>query len=158
MTMLSSILIGLSVFAVGLFCGLMFTLVFIMQMKWNRQTGSEYMTDIQPFLEVAKGHWVIQIVMFTVILAPIGAAIALDGTASAITPALIWAGTIIFMIGVFGVTIALNFPVYDAMMSMSAEQPSDEWPQLRQRFFALNLSRMIASGISFLAFITVLIV
>ncbi|MGF1505994.1 MAG: anthrone oxygenase family protein [Anaerolineae bacterium] len=153
MTPTGIIALAVSVLAAGLFSGLMFTLIFLMQLKWDRQTAAEYFTDIQPFLEVGKGNRVIALVLFVGLLAPIPALLGTGDLQTGAVTLLILTGMIIFGLGALGVTVVLNLPTYHAIMSLNPQSPDDSWQTLKQRFFRLNLMRFIASFVALLLFV-----
>jgi uncharacterized membrane protein len=65
---------------------------------------------------------------------------------------------IVFAVGPLGVTVILNLPTYDALMSLDAGQPAEHWVELRRRFYHLNLLRFISSTTAFILMISSLIV
>lgn len=150
----TAVTLGVSIFATGLFSGMMGMLVFVMQLKWDRQSASAYVADIQPFLAVAKGHPLIRAVLFAGLLAPLFAALSLSGHQPG-SAMLVLLGWLIFGAGVVGVTMRLNLPVYTALLVLDRAAPAADWRDLRRRFFHLNLTRMIASLIAFILFIIV---
>ncbi|NDJ59861.1 MAG: DUF1772 domain-containing protein [Chloroflexi bacterium] len=153
MTTIGIVSLGISVLATGLFAGLMFTLIFLMQLKWNRQTAAEYIVDIQPFLEVGKGNRVIGFLLFVGLLAPVPALLGATAVTQSAVNVLLLVGMVVFGLGALGVTVVLNLPTYHAIMSLDAQAPADNWGDLRRRFYQLNLTRFLASFSAFALFI-----
>jgi len=142
-----------SVAAAGLFTGLMMTLVVLMEDTWNQQEPTDSIRALQTFLTVAKGHPVITVVTFAGVLLPLLALILLWQMEN--TPALILTGVgfVVFTLGVLGVTVRLNLPLYEVLMGLDTESPADDWQESRKRFYWLNRVRGVASGAAFLLFL-----
>lgn len=157
MATLGVLALGTTLLAMGLFSGLMFSLIVLLQPKWNQQTASEYITDIQPFLKVGKGNTLVAVALFTGILAPVLALLSNTG-AETIVNVLVLLGTVVFVTGAFGITVALNLPTYNAIMRLDAAQPTDDWVTLRQRFYRLNLARFLSSTMAFVLLIAAVII
>lgn len=157
MTILGVIALAVSLLTMGLFSGLMFSLVVLLQPKWDQQTAFEYITDIQPFLKVGKGNPMVMLVLFVGLLAPIPALLT-DNVLTTEVSGLVLLSLIVFAVGPLGVTVVLNLPTYTALLSLDAGQPAEQWADLRRRFYHLNLLRFIASTTAFILMISALIV
>lgn len=158
MSIVTVVVLGMSVMACGLFSGLMFSLIALLQPKWEQQTATEYITDIQPFLKVGKGNPAVSTVLFVGLFAPIPALIGVWD----VEPNGVWwlmlVGWIVFSGGALGITVFFNLPTYTALMALDANSPAENWEALRRRFYYLNLSRFAASTTAFLLFIMTMVV
>ena len=156
MALLGVISLAVGLLAMGLFSGLMFSLVVLLQPKWDQQSAAEYITDIQPFLKVGKGNPIVAGVLFVGLLAPLPALLT-NETVSAEVNIFILVSLIVFTVGPLGVTVILNLPTYNAIMSLDAGKPAEYWVDLRRRFYRLNLLRFIASTTAFVLLITAVV-
>ena len=73
MALLGIISLAVGLLTMGLFSGLMFSLIVLLQPKWDQQSAAEYITDIQPFLKVGKGNPIVAGGLFVGLLAPLPA-------------------------------------------------------------------------------------
>jgi uncharacterized membrane protein len=142
----------------GLFSGMMFALVFLLQPTWNRQSAAEYVADIQPFLRVGKGNRAVSLILFLGLAAPFPAAIGTFAAGQTARAVLIAAGWLVFALGALGVTAVFNLPTYNAIMALDARAPDTRWASLRQRFHWLNLARLLASFAAFVSWLVALVV
>lgn len=147
----------LSIVALGLFAGLMMTLVIVMERMWRALEAPSYVEAMQTFLPAAKGDPVIATLTMLPFLAPIIALILLaragDAASTQFTATLV--GTI-FAVGPFVVTLRLNFPIYQTIMGWKAGTTPNNWQDIRQRFFMLNLIRMSLALAGMLCFLLAL--
>lgn len=108
---------ALTIITTGLFSGLMMTLVIILQKQWLSMSRSEYYFNFQGFLKVAKGNAPVTVLTLFSFLVPL-----LFGILSIIEKkwalgfSLILAG-MFFLTGCFVVTMKLNFPIYNKVIS-----------------------------------------
>jgi uncharacterized membrane protein len=158
MTPLATYSLALGIVCVGLFSGLMFALVVLLQPKWNLESAAEYITDIQPFLKVSKGNRFVTLTLFMGLFAPIPAFLSVNGAENSIVGTLILIGLIVFGIGALGVTVALNLPTYAALMRLDVQAISPTWTALRRRFYHLNLIRFLMSVTAFALLVAALAV
>lgn len=154
--MITAFFLALSILAVGLFSGLMYALVFLMQLKWDRQSAAEYIADIQPFLRVGKGNRTVALTLFVGLLAPIPALLNAYIVEQPVVAVLILLGLVVFGLGALAVTVGLNLPTYTALMSLDVRRPSRNWEDLRRRFYHLNLVRFLGSVTAFALFVAAL--
>lgn len=155
MTTVATLSLALATLCVGLFGGLMFSLVVLLQPKWDRQSAAEYVADIQPFLEAGKGNRAVALTLFAGLLAPVPTLLG-AATAEPLIFVLVLLGLAVFGLGALGVTVALNLPMYTALMGLDARSPSEDWKDLRRRFYRLNLTRFVASLTAFALFVAAL--
>lgn len=147
------VLYGLGVLSTGLFAGLMMTLVFLLQRQWGAQDKVSYVTGFRQFLLAAKGHPLITLLTFISFIAPSVLAVlayqsgrVLDGTLFVLAAA-------IFFLGCFVVTVFLNLPIYNTVISWERESDYGAWHEVRRRFFTLNVIRFASALASFLLMI-----
>ncbi|MGC3952967.1 MAG: DUF1772 domain-containing protein [Propionicimonas sp.] len=130
-----------AVVSIGLFAGLMFALVFPLHRHWSAQRPAEY-ADLRGFLLAAKGHPVITVLTFGSFLLPgVLALVEPDGTAKLLYAL---AGGV-FLLGCFGVTLLLNFPIYQEVIGWSTEPTASDWDRVRMRFLVVNVIRFAAA-------------
>lgn len=144
--MLQDILINLSIVSSGLFCGLIMTLVFILQKQWVLLDDETYKNTFRLFLKVAKNHWLITIFTLYSFIVPI--TIGLMNTQTVNGLMYLIAG-IIFFIGCILVTVKFNFTLYDRVMNHSNDKLKDV-SEIKQRFYVLNIVRFSSSLLTFL--------
>lgn len=142
--------IALTTLSIGLFAGVMLTLVVILQRQWDRQDQATYVPAFRSFLRVAKGNPVIAALTFAGFLGPFGLAAQAYGVGS--PDRALWFGGAgaVFLIGCLGVTLRLNFPIYDRAMGWQTADDAQGWQEVRRRFFALNGVRLGAACATFL--------
>jgi uncharacterized membrane protein len=139
----------LSVLCVGLFAGLMMTLVVIMHKHWSKLEGKEYVFYFKGFLMIAKGNPFISLLTFGSFLIPLTlgvVCILLNNTLSGIL--FLFAGAIFFL-SCFLVTMKLNFPIYNKVIGWTGINDATDWKNVRYRFFILNIIRMSGAILSF---------
>ena len=156
MTLPCVISLAVGLLTMGLFSGLMFSLIVLLQPKWDQQSAAEYITDIQLFLKVGKGNPIVAVVLLVGLLAPLPGLLT-NETLSAEFNILILVSLIVFAVGPLGVTVILNLPTYNAIMSLDAGKPAEYWVSLRRRFHYLNLLRFITSTTAFVLLITAVV-
>lgn len=141
---------ALTIITTGLFSGLMMTLVIILQKQWLSLSRSEYYSNFQGFLKVAKGNALVTVLTLFSFLVPL-----LFGILSIIEKkwalgfSLILAG-MLFLTGCFVVTMKLNFPIYNKVISWRSESEATDWEDTRRRFYVLNIIRFISATLSFI--------
>jgi uncharacterized membrane protein len=140
----------LSLLSLGLFAGVMLALVAILQRQWALQSREDYVPYFRSFLLVAKGNPIISVLTFAGFLGPFGMSVyALSN--QALTQGVFYAcAGLTFLIGCLGVTLRLNFPIYDQVTQWVTPEAALEWASVRNRFFRLNLIRLGAAIAAFL--------
>ncbi|MBZ0290545.1 MAG: DUF1772 domain-containing protein [Anaerolineae bacterium] len=130
-----------SIIACGLFAGLMLTLVVLLERMWRALPVTGYIQAMQSFLPVAKGNPIITVITLLPIVAPIPALLALNA-ASARTPFILASIGLLLACGPLLVTLRFNFPIYDTMMGWQTDPLPQDWQQMGNRFFRMNLIRL----------------
>ncbi|MCU0499819.1 MAG: DUF1772 domain-containing protein [Anaerolineae bacterium] len=138
---------------VGWFSGLMFSLVFLLQPKWDRQSASDYLRDLQPFLAVGKGNHAVSAILFIGLLAPLPTVFTWPAPSASLS----LIAVVIFGIAALGITIWGNLPLYTAFMALDPDHPDPSWSALRLRFYRLNLARWIGSSIALICLLLALL-
>ncbi|MGC4118653.1 MAG: DUF1772 domain-containing protein [Myxococcales bacterium] len=139
------VLHGVSVVTTGLFAGLMMTLVFIMHKQWLAQSRAEYWVQFQGFLRVAKGNGLVTVLTLYSFLVPLALSVHLLVQGAILRGALMGIAGLVFMLGCFVVTMALNFPIYNKVISWRSEADAVGWEEIRRRFHLLNCIRFASS-------------
>ena len=147
--MVLNFLLVISVLSVGLFSGLMMTLVFLLQRQWQGLNKSEYVIYFRSFLLVAKGNPLISVLTFLSFLLPIALGIIHILNSNLLKGTILLVSGIVFFIGCFIVTIRLNFPIYNKVISWDRKNDIADWEFIRKRFYILNIIRMSSSVLSF---------
>jgi hypothetical protein len=150
------ILLGLSIIASGLFTGLLVAVVALLQPTLKPLSASEFTVVMRHFLPVARKAPVNYALVLTPMLAP---AIVLGLTWDQMaTPlfSLILIGWLAFMAGPFLTSRFAAEPLYDVILGWTVQSPPPDWQVTRDRYFRLNLVRLIGSGLAFLLFLLAL--
>ena len=148
--MLIDTLLTLALLSIGLFAGLMMTLVVIMQRQWNMLEKEEYVRYFKGFLLIAKGNPIVTILTLASFVLPVAVGtthLILGNNYQGII--MIVAG-IVFFVGCFGVTMRLNFPIYAKVIGWENVESATDWQDVRRRFYILNFIRMISAIVSFI--------
>lgn len=148
------ILYNTAIVSTGLFAGLMMTLVFLLQKQWTTLDKEQWFYTFKTFLVAAKGHPLITVLTFAGFI-PAWWLGFLELTSNAVSSALFFASGTIFFVGCFLVTVALNLPIYDKVISWNSPVDASEWRSVQKRFFTLNLIRLISSLIAFILLLVV---
>ena len=144
---------ALAILTTGLFSGLMMTLVIILQKQWLLMNRSEYYSNFQGFLKVAKGNALITVLtLFSFLVPLLFGILSVIAKKWALGVSLILAG-MLFLIGCFVVTMKLNFPIYNKVASWRSENEATDWEDIRRRFYALNIIRFISATLSFIVLV-----
>jgi uncharacterized membrane protein len=149
-TSMNSMVYDISVVSVGLFAGLMMTLVFLLQRQWMKQQKNEYAQYFKQFLLVAKGHPLITLLSFTSFIGPLYLAIQSPSDTMAL-----WAAGLVFFVGCFVVTVFLNLPIYRRVIAWRTTADYANWKEVRMRFFILNIVRFVSALVSLVLLLSV---
>lgn len=146
----SNLFHALTIITTGLFSGLMMTLVFILQKQWLSMNRSQYYSNFQGFLKVAKGNALLTVLtLFSFLVPLLFGILAMVENKRALGSSLILAG-MLFLTGCFIVTMKLNFPIYNKVVSWRSENDATDWEDTRRRFYILNIIRFSSSTLSFI--------
>lgn len=148
--MLMNTMLMLALLSIGLFAGLMMTLVVVMQAHWSTLKKEEYVPSFKGFLQVAKGNATITVLTLASFLLPwvLGTIQLLSG--NTLPGALALLAGVVFFLGCFGVTMRLNFPIYNQVMGWQEAAAVTGWEEVSRRFYGLNVIRMTSAIVSFL--------
>ena len=131
----------------GLMAGLFFAFsTFIMQ-ALSRIPPEQGMAAMQQ-INVAVINPLFAIAFFgTALLCLVVIGLVLVGAAPA-SAALLLAGTLLYLVGVIGVTMAFNVPLNNALAATAATQAAEEWPRYVAAWLRWNHVRTVASVLS----------
>lgn len=147
------ILLGLSVIAAGLFTGLLVAVVALLQQTLKPLSASEFTTVMRHFLPIARKAPVNYALVLTPMLAPpVALALAWEQITSPLF-SLTLAGWLAFLLGPFFTSRFGAEPLYDVILAWSVQSPPADWRVFRERYFRLNLIRLIGSSLAFLFFL-----
>lgn len=133
------VIYNISIISIGLFAGLMMTLVFLLQRQWMKQQKDEYALYFKQFLLVAKGHPLVALLSFVSFIGPLYLAVQFPDTIA------LWAAGLIFFLGCFVVTVFLNLPIYRRVIAWKTTDDYASWQEVRARFFMLNIVRFASA-------------
>jgi len=142
-------LFALGLLSVGLFAGLMMTLVVIMQRQWESLGKNEYVPYFKGFLLTAKGNPVISLLTFTSFLLPWGMGTLQLLNGAALQGWISISAGVIFFGGCLLVTLWLNFPIYNKVIGWEHAEAATDWQEVRGRFYRLNVIRMSSALLTF---------
>lgn len=128
----------------------------IMRRYWIDAGQDDYVRSFRRFLVAAKGHPFISFLTLYSFLGPIVAAGLCMAGGEIARGTAIGAAGIVFLVGVFVVTMKLNFPIYNEVTTWDAAARPDNWKQIRERFNTLNLIRGASALFSFVMLIVAL--
>lgn len=138
----------LSIIFLGLFAGLMLSLITIVEKHWRDMDQATYSVEFKRFLTLAKGDPLITLLTLGSFIAPIALGIIELFSDNLINATMYLLGGIIFFCGSFLVTIFLNLPLYKKVSLWNSEITSNEMKSVKQRFFRLNLMRFSSALIA----------
>ncbi len=142
----------ISAFAAGLFFGLMFTFLVVIQRMLEPLSASEYARNMLNLIHGADNPPLVPLVVVAGMMAPLYALFRLRHAPRSMTWKLTFWGWLVFVVGVFAVTIILNVPINNQILSWNVQSPPADWQTLRDRWNALSYLRTPAAGLSFVLF------
>ena len=141
-----------SVIFTGLFTGLMFTFIVVIQRMLAPLSASDYTRIMQSLIHGADDPPLVPLVVVIGMVAPLVTLIKLrHARQSAVWKLTFW-GWLVFVVGVFIVTVGINAPINNQIVKWPVQSPPANWMELRDRWNSLNWIRTPASGVSFLLF------
>lgn len=138
-----------STLCVGLFSGLMMTLVVLMQQQWAKLRREEYVPYFKGFLTIAKGNPIISLITLGSFIIPVAMGVVALMRNAILPGILLLSAGLVFFLGCFLVTMKLNFPIYNKVIGWTESDDAADWEDVRARFFTLNLIRMSSAITSF---------
>jgi hypothetical protein len=127
--------------------------VALLQQTLKPLSASEFATVMRHFLPVArKAPANYALVLTPLLLPPVALALAWDQVASPWF-SLTLVGWLSFVFGPFLTSRFGAEPLYDVILGWPAQAPPADWQTIRERYFRLNLVRLIGSGSAFLLFL-----
>lgn len=141
-----------SVCFTGLFTGLMFTFIVVIQRMLAPLSASDYTRIMQSLIYGADDPPLVPLVVVIGMVAPLVTLIKLRHARQSTVWKLTFWGWLVFVVGVFIVTVGINAPINNQIVKWPVQSPPDNWMELRDRWNSLNWVRTPASGLSFLLF------
>ncbi|HEX2907655.1 MAG TPA: anthrone oxygenase family protein [Phototrophicaceae bacterium] len=153
------VLLALATLTSGIFTGLIFTMLDVMQPILNQQSGAEYTALMQNIISSGRRSRVVLVSLLGTILIAL-AALVLMVSQNQIKLAfwLTLAGWLAFVVGALGISRFAAEPLYDVIMGWKPSAPPADWPQYRQRWYQLNLMRGTGALAAFVLFLVALLV
>jgi len=146
-----------SVFFTGLFTGLMFTFIVVIQRMLAPLSASDYTRTMQSLIHGADDPPIVPAVVVIGMVAPLVTLVKLRHARRSTVWKLTFWGWLIFVVGVFGITIGINAPINNQIVKWPVQSPPADWMALRDRWNGLNWIRTPASGLSFVLFMLSLV-
>lgn len=147
------LLLGLSIIASGLFTGLLTAVVALLQQTLKPLSASEFTTVMRHFLPIARKAPVnYALVLTPMLVPPVVLVLAWDQMANPLF-GLTLVGWLAFLFGPFLTSRFGAEPLYDIILSWPVQSPPADWQIFRERYFRLNLIRLIGSSLAFLLFL-----
>ena len=142
-----------SVYFTGLFTGLMFTFLIVIQRMLAPLSASDYTRIMQSLIHGADDPPIVPAIVVIGMIAPLVTLISLRHARRSTVWKLTFWGWLIFVVGVFLITVGINAPINNQIVKWPVESPPPNWMELRDRWNGLNYLRTPASGLSFLLFL-----
>ena len=142
----------ISAFAAGLFFGLMFTFVVVIQRMLVPLSASDYTRIMQNLIHGADSPPLVPMVVVVGMVAPLYALFRLRRATRSMTWKLTFWGWLVFLVGVFAVTMIINVPINNQIVKWNVQSPPSDWQEIRDRWNAISYLRTPAAGISFVLF------
>jgi uncharacterized membrane protein len=138
----------LSIIFLGLFAGLMLSLITIVEKHWRDMDQATYSVEFKRFLKLAKGDPLITLLTLGSFILPICLGIIELFSNNLVNATIFLLGGIVFFCGAFLVTIFLNLPLYKKVSLWNSEIARNELASVKLRFFRLNLIRFFTTLIA----------
>lgn len=154
-------LLGAEILCVGLFSGLLFTLISIVHPMLSTLSAAEGSLFMQRFIKFAhKNPFFTVLTFFSVLLPLILLVLApfqreFSGGIAALIFILI--GWLLFLTGVIILTQRSNAPLYESISRWNSEDPAPDWQQAQREWHRLNRIRASAAGVALLLFLIALL-
>lgn len=147
-------LISGEIICLGLFTGLMLTLIVVIEPMLNSLPDIEYKVVLQRFLKFANKNPVITLILFLAALFPLVA--LFNAPIGSLTFSLTILAWLIFIVGVIVVTMQVNLPFYRKIMQWDAQFPASDAHRMGKKWYLLNCIRGFAAGIALILFLVAL--
>jgi uncharacterized membrane protein len=133
--LLIPVLLLLALLCIGLFAGVMLTLVVLLQPQWNALSKEAYVISVKGFVLIAQGHPLISTLMFAACGMPLIVGIVDLVEQHTIQGTLILGAGLVFGIGCLSVTMYRNVPIYRKVVGWSNDARATDWEQVRHTFY-----------------------
>jgi uncharacterized membrane protein len=151
-------LLTVSIVLSGVMAGFFFAYSASVVLALDTLTGSAYTTVMQSINEVVLNP-VFGVVFFGAVAVPAaGAAIVLyQGDWAAQYGLLFLAGTVVYLLGTFAVTMRIHVPMNEALATWSPASPPENWAVVRTRWARWNHVRTTAAAVSFVLYLAAIV-
>ena len=149
--------LGVGIVSVGLFSGLLMTVVFLLHPMFRAMSGPDFATTIERFLAVARVapiNWAMVLVSPAAMIAAIVLLAGEDGTTTPLVLTII--ALVSFFLGPFLTSNRLAEPLYDVMVGWDNDAPPDDWKTVQRRYFVINYVRLSFCFSAFVALVAAL--
>ena len=146
----ADVTLGLCVVLAGLWSGLLLTLTTILHPMFRALDGPAFAEEMRRFLPAARRSPTNWIIVIGLVLAPIGALLALRSGTTAYT--LTALGLAACVAGPLLASRLLAEPNYDVMLAWDPDAVPADWQATRRYYFRLNWLRAVATWAAFALF------
>jgi hypothetical protein len=153
---LFDVLLAISVFSIGLFTGLLMTVLFFFQRALRELSGSEFALVMKRFLGITRTHPLNYAMVLTSGFVPIAALLALREQVGSAAFLLTLVGLLAFWCGSILPSTFIAQPVYGVFMGWDIDAPPQDWRVARDRYFRVNVVRGLGSVTAFICFVVAL--
>jgi uncharacterized membrane protein len=134
----------------------MFTFMLVIQRMMSPLSAPEYTRIMQGLIRGADDPPIVPLIVVISMLAPLVTLIKLRHARNSTVWKMTFIGWLVFVIGVFGITIGINAPINNQILKWPMDAPPADWMALRDRWNNINWIRTPASGLSFVLFMLTL--
>jgi uncharacterized membrane protein len=152
------VLVAVSAVLAGLMAGFFFAYSASVVLALRTLSGPEYTTVMQEINEKVL-NVVFGIVFFGAVVVPVGGAIlvVLREHWTTLSGGLFLAGTVVYLVGTFLVTMRVHIPMNERIATWSRESPPEEWTTVRARWARWNHVRTTAAVVSFALYLAAIV-
>ena len=153
---LAQVLLGVVTLSTGLFTGLLMTVLFFFQRALKDLSGPEFALVVRRFLKITRTHPLNYGMVLTSGFVPVAVLVVLRGDPGSPTFLLTVAGLLVFWGGPILLSRFGAERVYDVFLGWETAAPPDDWREVRDRYFRLNVIRFVGSTAAFACFVAAL--
>jgi hypothetical protein len=147
------VLVGIVVINTGLFTGLLMTVLFFFERALKDLSGSEFTLVMQRFLKITRTHPLNYAMVLTSGIAPVAVLVMLGESLGSPSFVLTAIGLLAFWCGSILPSTFIAQPLYGVFMSWEIDAPPQDWREVRERYFRVNVVRGLGSAIAFVCFV-----
>lgn len=152
------VLLAFSAVLGGLMAGFFFAYSASVVLALRTLSGSAYTTVMQEINERVL-NVVFGVVFFGAVVVPVGSAIVVvvQGYWTTLSGGLFLAGTVVYLVGTFLVTMRVHIPMNERIATWSPASPPEEWATVRARWARWNHVRTTAAVVAFALYLAAVV-